>query len=312
MNQNEEPSAIVLGSVHMDLIATAQRLPGRGESVVGQSFTVSPGGKGGNQACQLVKCGTTTSILTRLGDDMFGRQLFEHLTSRGVDPSLITVDTSVPTGASTVFSAEGDYSSIIVSGAAGRLTPADIESRRAALEAADALVLQLELPVAISTAAALIATTKGRYVVLNASPAPDSLAEIPKDLLKAVSALIVNTFEAGRLLGRTFSNSDSPAAAAELGKKSGIELVIVTAGASGSSAVHRGEAVFQPSYFAKVVDSVGAGDAYLATFVTAQLEGLGLQQSMKRAAAAGALAVSRAGSSAGLITRRDINQFLAA
>ena len=119
----------MLGSVHMDLIATAKRLPGRGESVVGEGFTTSPGGKAGNQACQLVKCGTDAFILTRLGDDAFGRQLFEHLTSRGVDPSLITVDASQPTGASTVFVAEGDYSSIIVSGAAGRLTAADIESR---------------------------------------------------------------------------------------------------------------------------------------------------------------------------------------
>ena len=251
-------------------------------------------------------------FLTRLGDDMFGRQLFEHLTSRGVDPSLITVDASAPTGASTVFAAEGDYSSIIVSGAAGKLTPADIEAQRTALERADALILQLELPVAISASAARIAKAKGRYVVLNASPAPDSLSEIPQDLLQAVSVLIVNTFEAGRLLGRAFSQSESAVAAAELAKRTGIELVIVTAGAAGSAAVQRGETVFQPSYFAKVVDSVGAGDAYLATFVTAQLEGLTLQQSLQRAAAAGALAVSRAGSSAGLIARQDINQFLGA
>ena len=112
----------------------------------GKGFTTSPGGKAGNQACQLVKCGTDASILTRLGNDSFGRQLLEHLTSHGVDPSLISVDEKEPTGASTVFVAEGDYSSIIVSGAAGKLTAADIESKRAALEAADALVLQLELP----------------------------------------------------------------------------------------------------------------------------------------------------------------------
>ena len=180
MNESEELSAVVLGSVHMDLLGTARRLPGRGESVVGQSFTMSPGGKGGNQACQLVKCGTSTSILTRLGDDMFGRQLFEHLTSRGVDLSLITVDASASTGASTVFAAEGDYSSIIVSGAAGKLTPADIEAQRTALEQADALVLQLELPVAISGSSGVDGQAKGRYVVLNASPAPDSLSEIPQ------------------------------------------------------------------------------------------------------------------------------------
>ena len=134
----------------------------------------------------MVKCGTDAFILTRLGDDAFGRQLFEHLTSRGVDPSLITVDASQPTGASTVFVAEGDYSSIIVSGAAGRLTAADIEFHRAALEKADALILQLELPVAVSIPAARIAKAKGRYVVLNASPAPDGLAEIPRNCLQAV------------------------------------------------------------------------------------------------------------------------------
>ena len=136
--------------------------------LVGPGFTTSPGGKAGNQACQLVKCGTDASILTRLGNDSFGRQLLEHLTSHRVDPSLISIDEKEPTGASTVFAAEGDYSSIIVSGAAGKLTSADIESRRAALEAADALVLQLELPPPISIAAARIAKAKGRYVVLNA------------------------------------------------------------------------------------------------------------------------------------------------
>ena len=312
MTEDRTPSAVVLGSVHMDLIATAQRLPGRGESVVGQGFTTSPGGKAGNQACQLVKCGTDASILTRLGNDSFGRQLLEHLTSHGVDPSLISVDEKEPTGASTVFVAEGDYSSIIVSGAAGKLTATDIESRRAALEAADALVLQLELPAAISIAAARIAKAKGRYVVLNVSPAPDGLSQVPKELLQAVSVLIVNSFEAGRLLGRAVSHAESPAAAMELAKNSGVGQVIVTAGASGSAAVERGESFFQPSYFAKVVDSVGAGDAYLATFVTAQLEGMAMQESLKRAAAAGALAVSRPGSAAGLITRRDIDKFLGA
>lgn len=312
MRDDRPPSAVVLGSVHMDLIATAQRLPGRGESVVGTSFTTSPGGKAGNQACQLVKCGTDAAILTRLGNDSFGRQLLEHLTSHRVDPSLISIDEKEPSGASTVLAAEGDYSSIIVSGAAGKLTSADIETRRSALEAADALILQLELPTPISIAAARIAKAKGRYVVLNVSPAPDGLSQVPKELLQAVSVLIVNSFEAGRLLGRAVSHAESPAAAMELAKKSGVDQVIVTAGASGSAAVQRGETFFQPSYFAKVVDSVGAGDAYLATFVTAQLEGMAMQDSLKRAAAAGALAVSRPGSAAGLITRRDIDKFLGA
>ncbi len=299
------PSVVVLGSVHMDLIATAGRLPGRGESVVGQTFTVSPGGKGGNQAAQLVACGLHTCMLTRFGDDMFGRQLFEALTSRGVDPSLITVDANEPTGASTVFAAEGDYSSIIVSGAAGKLTPADIEAARGAIEAADGLVLQLELPVAISACAAGIAKAAGKYVILNASPAPDKAADLPKELLKAVSAVVVNSFEAAKLLGRELSPSD---AVRDLAKALGVEACVVTAGASGSAACHQGVIVFQPSFFIKVVDTIGAGDAYLGAFVAGMIEGLSLPATLKRAAAAGAIAVSRAG--ACVVTREEIDRFV--
>ncbi len=299
------PSVVVLGSVHMDLIATAERLPGRGESVVGQTFTVSPGGKGGNQAAQLVACGLHTYMLTRFGDDMFGRQLFEALTSRGIDPSLITVDANEPTGASTVFAAEGDYSSIIVSGAAGKLSPADIEAARGVIETADALVLQLELPFAISTYAARISKAAGKLVILNASPAPDKAAGLPKELLKAVSVVIVNSFEAGKLLGRELPPSD---AARELAKTLGVETCIVTAGASGSAACHQGVIVFQPSFFVKVVDTVGAGDAYLGAFVAGMIEGLSLPATLKRAAAAGAIAVSRAG--AGVVTREEIDRFV--
>ena len=298
------PSVVVLGSVHMDLIATAERLPGRGESVVGQTFTVSPGGKGGNQAAQLVACGLHTCMLTRFGDDMFGRQLFEALTSRGIDPSLITVDANEPTGASTVFAAEGDYSSIIVSGAAGKLSPADIEAARGAIETADALVLQLELPFAISACAAAIAKAAGKYVILNASPAPGKAADLPKEFLKAVSVVVVNTFEACKLLGRELLPSD---ASRELAKSLGVGTCIVTAGASGSAACHQGAVIFQPSFFAKVVDPVGAGDAYLGAFVAGMIEGLSLPSTLKRAAAAGALAVSTAG--AVLITRDEIDRF---
>lgn len=299
------PTVVVLGSVHMDLIATAQRLPGQGESVVGQTFTVSPGGKGGNQAAQLVACGLHTYMLTKFGDDMFGRQLFEALTSRGVDPSLITVDANEPTGASTVFAAAGDYSSIIVSGAAGKLSAADIEAARAIIEAADATVLQLELPFGVSAHAAGIAKAAGKYVILNASPAPDKLSDLSKELLKAVSAVVVNSFEAGKLLGRDLSPSD---AARELVKVLGVEACVVTAGASGSAACHQGVVVFQPSFFIKVVDTVGAGDAYLGAFVAGMVEGLSLPATLKRAAAAGAIAVSKPG--AVMVTREEIDRFV--
>ena len=116
------PRVVVLGSVHMDLIATAARLPERGESVAGGTFAMAPGGKAGNQACQCALAGAAASIVTRLGGDAFGRELREAMARRGVDTSLVAIDPEAPTGASTVLAAEGDYQSIIAPGAAGRLS----------------------------------------------------------------------------------------------------------------------------------------------------------------------------------------------
>ena len=117
MPDERAPRVVVLGSVHMDLIATAARLPGRGESVTGGTFAMAPGGKAGNQACQCALAGAETRILTRFGDDAFGRELTSALAARGVDVSLVAVDPEAATGASTVLAGEGDYQSIIAPGA---------------------------------------------------------------------------------------------------------------------------------------------------------------------------------------------------
>ena len=116
-NRHHAPTVVVLGSVHMDLIASAARMPGRGESVGEGVFAMSAGGKAGNQACQFVLAGAYAHVITRLGKDAFGETLLDDLTRRGVDTVLVAQDPTTPTGASTVFAVEGDYSSIIAPGA---------------------------------------------------------------------------------------------------------------------------------------------------------------------------------------------------
>ena len=135
MPERRPPRFVALGSVHMDLIATAERLPAPGESVTGGTFAMAPGGKAGNQACQLALAGADTAIVTRLGDDAFGAQLTAALEARGVDTSHVSIDKEAATGASTVLAAEGDYASIIAPGAAGRLSHEDVERARAAIAA---------------------------------------------------------------------------------------------------------------------------------------------------------------------------------
>ncbi len=269
---------------------------------------MSPGGKGGNQACQLALCGCHAQILTRLGDDLFGRQLTAALAAKGVDTSLIVADRRASTGASTIFAAEGDYCSIIASGAAANLREADVDRARHAIESAGALVLQLELPPRISGYAANIARKAGKHVVLNASPAPQSFAELPGELRDGVTILVVNRVEAGRLLGR--APGDALDAAVRLARRLAVETVVVTAGAEGSAAVSHGVTALQPAFPARLADTVGAGDAFLGTFVAGMLDSLPLQQALQRGAAAGALAVSKQGAYDALPTRYEIDRFL--
>ncbi|MCC6793048.1 MAG: ribokinase, partial [Thermomicrobiales bacterium] len=127
MTGSRPPSVVVLGSVHIDLIASAERLPGPGESVSGGTFSISPGGKAGNQAIQLARCGMRTLLLSCLGDDLFGRELLRALQTAGVDLSLIHIDHATATGASVVMTSLVDYASIIAPGAAARLSPFDVD-----------------------------------------------------------------------------------------------------------------------------------------------------------------------------------------
>jgi len=310
MAEARAPRVVVVGSVHMDLIATADRLPGRGESVSGGTFAMAPGGKAGNQACQSALAGAATQIVTRLGGDAFGRVLRDALSERGVDTSLITMDPDAPTGASTVFAAEGDYTSIIAPGAAGRLSAEDVRRARSAIEAADALIIQLEIPVGISALAAEIAIGAGRTVVLNASPAPEGWANIPEALRRATTVLVVNRVEAGRLTGVSISD-DAGSVAAQVANETGIAIVLLTLGAEGVVGYADGETVRQPAFSAELVDTVGAGDAFLGTAVVALLDGRPLADALRRGAAAGAIAVSRCGVYGALPDREQIDAFLA-
>jgi ribokinase len=305
------PAVVVLGSVHIDLIATAARLPGRGESVAGGVFTMAPGGKGGNQACQFALAGAGVHMLARLGDDLFGGQLLAGLQARGVDTTYVTIDSQFPTGASTVLAAEGDYSSVIAPGAAARLSFDDVDRARAAIQAAGALAVQLELPVAVSNYAASMAAQMGTRVIFNASPAPERWSQVPESLWQATAILIMNQVEAGSLLGRSIQPVQAAVALRDLAARFGIQTIVITFGAAGSAAWSAGEVVQQAAFPAVVADTVGAGDAFLGVFSLALVEGLAVATALRRAAAAGALAVARRGGYDALPQRKDVDNFLA-
>src|SRR3954463_9515361 len=171
MSADTRTGVCVVGSVHMDVVAKADRLPGKGESVVGHSAALSPGGKAGNQAAQAALNGAVTFFVGRVGRDIFGNQLRAALGRAGVDTMHLTIDEREATGVSPVLTgADGEYASIIVPGAAQFLEPEDVGAARKAFAQSAVLLLLLEIPVRISAHAAQLARSLGVRVIFNASP----------------------------------------------------------------------------------------------------------------------------------------------
>jgi ribokinase len=309
----ESPTGVsVVGSVHMDVVATAERLPAAGESVVGHRVALSPGGKAGNQAAQAVLNGARTFLIGRVGRDVFGDQLRAALARTGVDTTYLTVDAQDATGVSPVFTgADGEYASIIVPGAGQRLQPEDIEAARDAFARSAVLLIQGEIQLEISAHAARLAQSLGGRVMFNASPAPADAAAIPDTLWSVVDVLLVNGTEAERLSETPVADVPAAVIAAEaLQRLFGIPTVVMTLGGRGAIALDEHGIRHLPSWPVPVVETIGAGDAFAGVLASELARGRQLDEALPLANAAGALAVTRPGAHDSLPTGAQIRAFL--
>src|SRR5829696_3262838 len=305
----ESPTGVsVVGSVHMDVVATAERLPAAGESVVGHRVALSPGGKAGNQAAQATLNGARTFLVGRVGRDIFGDQLRAALARTGVDTTYLTVDAQEATGISPVFTgADGEYASIIVPGAGQRLQPEDIEAARDAFARSAVLLIQGEIPIQLSAHAARLARSLGGRVIFNASPVPADAAAFPDALWSDVDVLLVNGTEAERLSGMSVADVPAAVIAAEaLQRQFGIPTIVMTLGGRGAIAVDERGSRHLPSWPVPVVETIGAGDAFAGELA----RGRQLDEALPLANAAGAVAVTRPGAHDSLPTGAQIRAFL--
>jgi ribokinase len=312
MSAEAATGVTVVGSVHMDVVATADRLPAKGESVMGHRVALSPGGKAGNQAAQAALNGVRTFLVGRVGHDVFADQLRAALARTGVDTTYLTVDSQEATGISPVLTgADGEYASIIVPGAGQRLEPEDVEAAWDAFAQSAVLLLQLEIPVRISLHAARLARSLGVRVVFNASPAPTAVKSIPEALWSAVDVLIVNGVEAERLSGMSVADvSEAVKASESLRRQFGIPSVVVTLGGRGVIALDERGARHLAAWPVPVIETIGAGDAFAGSLASELARGRQLDEALALANAAGALTVTRSGAHAALPTGAQIRAFL--
>jgi len=188
----------VVGSLHLDIMVAAPRLPGRDETLIGQSWHYKCGGKGGNQAVAAARSGARAAFGGQTGQDDFGERLRANLVAAGVDVAHVGVDPARGSGMSVAITeAAGEYGAVVVSGANLSIDPATVASRWAALWDCRVLLLQNEIPEAVSLAAAAAARARGARIVLNAAPARRMSAAF----LALVDVLVVNRVEAAHAVG---------------------------------------------------------------------------------------------------------------
>ena len=157
----DEPAILVVGSINMDLVVRAPHMPGPGETVLGEGFATAPGGKGANQAVAVARQGARCVFLGRVGDDAFGEKLLAGMKADGIDCDNVLLTADAPTGVALIIvDANGENSIVVASGANHRVTPDDVYHRADLFDAADVVLLQLELP--LPTVQAVMGRTSDR------------------------------------------------------------------------------------------------------------------------------------------------------
>lgn len=288
----KKPKITVVGSINMDLVTITSQVPKRGETLFGEHFQMSPGGKGANQAVAAARLGAHVQLIGCVGNDRFGEDIVAHLHEQGVDVSNVEPVTHV-TATATIVVADQDNSIIVVPGANNYVTASFVESRREVIADSDILVLQLEVPLDGVRKAVQIAKENGVKVILN--PAP--IQPLPSDLIQDIDYLTPNEHE--QMLLRQDRSEE------ELSGK-----LIVTKGSEGVCIYEEGREINVPAYKINVVDTTGAGDSFNGGLAYALGKGLSLQDACKYGNAVAALSTTKLGAQAGMPTGAEVEAFI--
>jgi ribokinase len=289
----------VMGSINQDFVLKVERRPRPGETVTDAVLSTHNGGKGANQAAAAALLGASVAFLGRVGDDGFGGPLVRALGEKGVETGLVEEAPGSSTGTAFItVTGDGENAITVAPGANRRLTPEDVDAARGAIEEAAVLVAQMEVPRETVARAVEVAGEVGTRVILNLAPP----FEVPRAVLGGLDVLVVNEHEAAFLLGEGVEGVDGALAAAPKLVSLGPASVVVTVGADGAVFAEGGNAGHVPAPEAEVVDTTGAGDAFVGALAVRVSRGDTLEEAVAYAARAGAAAVTREGAQGALPT----------
>ena len=303
-------SVAVFGSINMDVTAYMDRLPRPGETLHGREYKLGLGGKGANQAVAARRLGSDVAFIGRLGADDFAKPAIRELVSHGVDLSLLATDADGATGIAIINVGEAGENYIsLIGGSNLRVDATDVARGRAALERAKVLLLQLEVPLAASLAAAAIVKAHGGIVILDPAPAPPG--GLSGEVLQSVDVITPNEWETALILGwQPVTLEDGLKAARQL-RERGAATAIVKLGAKGLAvASPDAEGMIAP-FKVNAIDTVAAGDTFNGGLANALERGLPILEAARFAAVCGALSTTKKGASAAAPTKAEVEAFLA-
>jgi ribokinase len=306
---------LVVGSLNMDQVVRVPRVPTLGETLIGAgSLKLIPGGKGANQAVAIARLGAAVALAGRVGKDPFGKQLLSALQADGVDTGLITIDKDEASGVAFIFlDPDGNNAIVVASGANMRVGLDHVQNSNilASITQAQALVLQLEIPLETVVSLITAAHKSSVPVILNLAPAQP----LPKAVLQQVDVLIVNETEASMLSGQRVDSLEDARIVATVLLEQGISKVVLTLGSQGAilattEKTKKAKIIYQSAPKVHVVDTTAAGDCFVGALTVALTEGQTPEDALRFAVYASALKVTKFGAQSGLPTRAEITTFL--
>lgn len=304
--QTSRRQILVVGSSNTDMVIKAAHLPRPGETILGGTFFMNPGGKGANQAVAIARLGGPVTFICKTGSDIFGHQSQQLFEEEGINTSYVFSDSGNPSGVALITVDEKAENSIVVaSGANANLLPSDLEKAEEAIERADLVLMQLEVPMETVCFVADIAWQKGKKVILNPAPAHP----LPADLLRHLYLITPNETEAEMITGVKITDESSAGEAARALSGMGVQHVIITLGSKGALIYSNGKAEMVPALKVAAVDTTAAGDVFNGALTVALSEGRSLKEAARFACKASAISVTRVGAQSSAPYRNEVDIF---
>ncbi|RID84535.1 ribokinase [Peribacillus asahii] len=283
----------VVGSVAIDLVVTANKRPIAGETVLGDSFRTVPGGKGANQAVAAARLGAEVSMIACVGDDVYGQAIKNNLQDNGVDITYVEPVTGIASGTAHITLAEGDNSIIVVKGANDSVTPQFVQRAQPAIERADIILVQQEIPAETVVYLAELCTKLGKKLLINPAPA----RKISEVVIEQSAYVTPNEHEFALL----FEGENRADVLKKYPNK-----IFITEGKNGVRYFDGNEERVIPSFIVEAIDTTGAGDTFNGAFAVAVAEGKSYEESVRFANRAASLSVTKFGAQGGMPTRAEV------